>query len=170
MCARTCCTLVTLRSHLRHHTFLQNLPATFLTCCEAPSGLRGTQRTLTGRPTAGAQVLARVPKAPWHPHHSWPALHCRVPCSPFVLAFLEKHRVQAFRSLLFGLYLLSTGVVVLSCLATLGQHEENVLRETHAVPNATERRKVRAKANVRKIPKGTPVHLVKRNSVRVKSI
>ena len=50
--------------------------------------LRGTQRTLTGRPTAGAQVLARVPKVPWHPYHSGPALHCRVPCSPCVLAFL----------------------------------------------------------------------------------
>ena len=24
------------------------------------------QRTLTGRPTAGAQVLARVPEVPWH--------------------------------------------------------------------------------------------------------
>ena len=32
-----------------------------------------------GRPTAGAQVLARVRKLPWHPYHSGPALHCRVP-------------------------------------------------------------------------------------------
>ena len=32
-----------------------------------------------GRPTACAQVLARVLKVPWHPHHSGPALHCRVP-------------------------------------------------------------------------------------------
>ena len=32
-----------------------------------------------GRPTAGAQVLARVVKVPWHPYHSAPALHCRVP-------------------------------------------------------------------------------------------
>ena len=32
-----------------------------------------------GRPTAGAQVLARVPHLPWHPYHSGPALHCRVP-------------------------------------------------------------------------------------------
>ena len=31
------------------------------------------------RPTAGAQVLARVPKVPWHPYHSGPALHFRVP-------------------------------------------------------------------------------------------
>ena len=41
--------------------------------------LRGTQRNLTDCPTAGAQVLARVPKVPWHPYHSWPALQCRVP-------------------------------------------------------------------------------------------
>ena len=32
-----------------------------------------------GRPTAGAQVLTRVTKVPWHPYHSGPALHCRVP-------------------------------------------------------------------------------------------
>ena len=44
-----------------------------------------------GRPTAGAQVLARVPVVPWH---------CRVPCSPFVLVFIQKHRVQACRSFL----------------------------------------------------------------------
>ena len=31
-----------------------------------------------GRPTAGAQVLARVPMVPWHPYRSGPALHCRV--------------------------------------------------------------------------------------------
>ena len=33
-----------------------------------------------GRPTAGAQVLARIPMVvPRHPCHSGPALHCRVP-------------------------------------------------------------------------------------------
>ena len=41
--------------------------------------LRGTQRTLTGCPTAGAQVLAKVSLILWHPYHSGPALHCRVP-------------------------------------------------------------------------------------------
>ena len=51
-----------------------------------------------GRPTAGAQVLARVPEVPWHPCLSGSALHCRVPFSPFVLVFLQKHTVQAFRS------------------------------------------------------------------------
>ena len=33
-----------------------------------------------GRRNAGAQVLERVPMVPWHPYHSGPALHCRVPC------------------------------------------------------------------------------------------
>ena len=32
-----------------------------------------------GRPTAGAQVLAWVSMVPWHPCHSGPALHSRVP-------------------------------------------------------------------------------------------
>ena len=32
-----------------------------------------------GRPTAGARVLVMVLKVPWHPYHSGPALHCRVP-------------------------------------------------------------------------------------------
>ena len=32
-----------------------------------------------GRPTAGAQVLARVPMVPWYPYRSGPALYCRVP-------------------------------------------------------------------------------------------
>ena len=32
-----------------------------------------------GRPTAGAQVVARVSVVPWHPYRSGPALHCRVP-------------------------------------------------------------------------------------------
>ena len=32
-----------------------------------------------GRPTAGAQVLARVASLPWQPCHFGPALHCRVP-------------------------------------------------------------------------------------------
>ena len=32
-----------------------------------------------GRPTAGAQVLAKVSMIPWYPYHSGPALHCRVP-------------------------------------------------------------------------------------------
>ena len=31
------------------------------------------------RPTAGAQVLARVLSIPWYPYHFGPALHCRVP-------------------------------------------------------------------------------------------
>ena len=31
-----------------------------------------------GRPTAGTQLLVRVPMVPWHPYHSGPALHCRV--------------------------------------------------------------------------------------------
>ena len=31
------------------------------------------------RPTAGAQVLVRGPMVPWHPYHSGPALHSRVP-------------------------------------------------------------------------------------------
>ena len=44
-----------------------------------------------GRPTAGAQVPARVPMVPWHPYHFGSALHCRVPCSTFVLVFLQKH-------------------------------------------------------------------------------
>ena len=56
------------------HTFLQNLPATvcFLRAARHPADS-------DGRPTAGAQVLATGPKVPWHPYHSGPALHCRVP-------------------------------------------------------------------------------------------
>ena len=36
--------------------------------------LRGTQRTLTGCPTAGAQVLAKASTILWHPYHFGPAL------------------------------------------------------------------------------------------------
>ena len=41
------------------------------------------------RPTAEAQVLARVSKVPWHPYHSGPALHCRV-LSRSVSCYLSK--------------------------------------------------------------------------------
>ena len=45
-----------------------------------------------GRPTAGAQVLARVSMEPWHPYHSGPgpALHCRVPSRSESCFYLQK--------------------------------------------------------------------------------
>ena len=105
-------------------------------CCFFFCVLRGTPRTLTGRPTAGAHVLARVPKVPWHPYHSGAALHCRVPCSPFVLAFLQKHRVQAFRS--FCLDCICFRLELLSCLVfwwDVTEQEITLNLWEHSVPD-----------------------------------
>ena len=49
-------------------------------------------------PAAGAQALTMSSLMTWYPCLSGPALHCRVPFSPLVLAFLHKHRVQTFRT------------------------------------------------------------------------
>ena len=116
MRARTCCPLDTLRPHLGHHTFQQNLSATVLEdlffCV-----LRGTQRTLTGRSTAGAQVLARIPKVPRHPYHSGPALHC---CLPLRAVDLSKSDKALFVVVEYDLCDLAfCGAVVLSCLVLI---------------------------------------------------
>ena len=52
--------------------------------------MRGTQRTTTMCPTAGAQALTMSSLMSWYPCLSGPALHCRVPFSPFVLVFSPK--------------------------------------------------------------------------------
>ena len=70
-----------------------------LTLPDVFSLLRGTQPTSTMCLTAGAQALT-MSSLMWYPCLSGPALHCRVPFSPFVLVFLQKHRSQAFRSFL----------------------------------------------------------------------
>ena len=51
-----------------------------------------------GRPAPGAQVLARVPMAPWHPYHFWVSIALQSAVLAFYVCFLQKHRIQAFRS------------------------------------------------------------------------
>ena len=78
--------------------------------------LRSTQRTFAVCRTAGAQVLTMSSLMTWYPCFSGPALHCRVPFSP--LCFFSPRAEGTGMPVVFSLdciYLLSTGVVVLSC-------------------------------------------------------
>ena len=84
-----------------------------------------------GRPTAGAQVLARVPMVPSHPYHSGPALpaECR-------LALRDVYSPKATGTLLW--LLAATRVtcfpwsccLVLSCLARVEPPWQQVSKET----------------------------------------
>ena len=59
MCARTCCTLDTLRPHLWHHTFLQNVSATdFLRAARHPADSDGPSNRWC--PGTGQQSAALV--------------------------------------------------------------------------------------------------------------
>ena len=62
---------------------LQLMPRLYCLLFFSFSLLRGTQRTLTVCPTAGAHALTMSSLMTWHPCHSGPALHCRVPFSPW---------------------------------------------------------------------------------------
>ena len=67
-----------------------------------------------GSPTAGSQVLSKLPNLPWNPYHSGPALHCRVP-SRSERCLLSKSDRYFFAVVDFDKsYLLS--VELLSCL------------------------------------------------------
>ena len=74
-------------------------PAPRLTLLAFFSLLQNTQRTSTMCPTAGVQALTMSSLMSWYPCLSGPALHCRVPFSPFCACFFSKnHKSQAFRS------------------------------------------------------------------------
>ena len=79
------CKMTSNTFHFEFGVKIMQTTFSFLSACFFPclfGVLRGTQRTLTGRPTAGARVLAMVSLVLWHPYHSGPALHCRVPSRP----------------------------------------------------------------------------------------
>ena len=93
--------------------------ASYVACCFLPL-LQGTQRTSTMCPAAGAQALTMSSLMSWYPCLSGPALHCRVPFSPFVLVCLQKHMSQAFRR-----FFLDCTCFRRSCCLVEAQHSFN---------------------------------------------
>ena len=103
-CARICSSIGTV------YLSLQLTPRL---CCPLFFLLRGTQRTLTVCPTAGAQALTM---SPLHGIRATQGHHCTAECCSRSGEYILLKRAVSFFVVVATSYLLSDGVIVSSCL------------------------------------------------------